>query len=72
VAISTELILNASQRHGTLSLYAALDTQSDKVLGKTAAHHTNQEFVVPHRGGRTGAGAGGPHHSGQYWTICRR
>jgi hypothetical protein len=27
-------------RHGTLSLYAALDTQSDKVLGKTAARHT--------------------------------
>jgi len=32
-------------RHGTLSLYAALDTQSGKVLGKTAALHTSQEFV---------------------------
>jgi transposase len=32
-------------RHGTLSLYGALDTQSGKVLGKTAAHHTSQEFV---------------------------
>jgi hypothetical protein len=32
-------------RHGTLSLYAALDTQSGKVLGKTAARHTSQEFV---------------------------
>ncbi len=32
-------------RHGTLSLYAALDTHSGKVLGKTAARHTSQEFV---------------------------
>src|SRR6478672_9971249 len=32
-------------RHGTLSLYAALDTQPGKVLGKTAARHTSQEFV---------------------------
>lgn len=32
-------------RHGTLSLYAALDTQSGKVMGKTAARHTSQEFV---------------------------
>jgi DDE superfamily endonuclease len=32
-------------RHGTLSLYAALDTQSGKVLGKTAARHTSQVFV---------------------------
>ena len=32
-------------RHGTLSLYAALDTQSGKVLGKTASRHTSQEFV---------------------------
>jgi len=32
-------------RHGTLSLYAALDTQSGKVLGKTAARHTTQEFM---------------------------
>lgn len=32
-------------RHGTLSLYAALDTKTGKVLGKTAARHTSQEFV---------------------------
>jgi transposase len=32
-------------RHGTLSLYAALDTQSGKVLGKTAARHTSRDFV---------------------------
>jgi transposase len=32
-------------RHGTLSLYAALDTQSGKVLDKTAARYTSQEFV---------------------------
>jgi transposase len=33
-------------RHGTLSLYAALNTHSGEVLGKTAAHHTSQEFVA--------------------------
>ena len=33
-------------RHGTLSLYAALDTRSGKVIGKTAARHTSEEFVA--------------------------
>jgi transposase len=32
-------------RHGTLSLYAALDTKTGRVMGKTAARHTSQEFV---------------------------
>jgi transposase len=32
-------------RHGTLSLYAALDTQTGKVHGKTATRHTSAEFV---------------------------
>jgi transposase len=32
-------------RHGTLSLYAALETQTGAVLGKTAARHTSDEFV---------------------------
>src|SRR5512140_3470625 len=32
-------------RHGTLSLYAALDTKTGKVVGKTAGRHTSQEFV---------------------------
>jgi transposase len=32
-------------RHGTLSLYAALETQSGAILGKTAARHTSVEFV---------------------------
>lgn len=32
-------------RHGTLSLYAALETQSGAVVGKTAARHTSDEFV---------------------------
>ena len=32
-------------RHGTLSLYAALDVKSGKVQGKTAARHTSAEFV---------------------------
>jgi hypothetical protein len=33
-------------RHGTLSLYAALNTRNGEVVGKTAAHHTSQEFVA--------------------------
>src|SRR6267143_2838815 len=33
-------------RHGTLALYAALNTNSGEVVGKTAAHHTSQEFVA--------------------------
>jgi transposase len=32
-------------RHGTLSLYAALDVKSGRVEGKTAARHTSEEFV---------------------------
>ena len=33
-------------RHGTLSLYAALNTKTGQVLGQTAAHHTSAEFVA--------------------------
>jgi transposase len=33
-------------RHGTLSLYAALDVKSGKVYGKTATRHTSEEFVA--------------------------
>jgi transposase len=33
-------------RHGTLSLNAALNTKSGKVLGQTAAHQTTEEFVA--------------------------
>src|SRR5262244_862605 len=33
-------------RHGTLSLYAALNTKTGEVLGKTAARHTSEEFVA--------------------------
>jgi hypothetical protein len=32
-------------RHGTLSLYAALDVRTGKVEGKTAKRHTSEEFV---------------------------
>src|SRR5436190_9660209 len=31
-------------RHGTLSLYAALNPQTGEVIGQTAARHTSQEF----------------------------
>src|SRR5204863_7423219 len=34
------------QRHGTLSLYAALNTQTGEVVGHTAARHTSEEFVT--------------------------
>ena len=33
-------------RHGTLSLYAALETSTGRVHGKTAARHTSQDFVA--------------------------
>jgi transposase len=33
-------------RHGTLSLYAAFNTQTGEVLGKTADRHTSAEFVA--------------------------
>jgi transposase len=33
-------------RHGTLSLYAALNTTTGEVIGKTAARHTSEEFVA--------------------------
>jgi transposase len=34
------------KRHGTLSLYAAFNTKTGEVLGKTAARHTLAEFVA--------------------------
>jgi len=33
-------------RHGTLSLYAAFNTRTGEVLGKTAVRHTSAEFVA--------------------------
>jgi len=33
-------------RHGTLSLYAAFNTRTGEVLGKTAQRHTSAEFVA--------------------------
>lgn len=33
-------------RHGTLSLYAALNTQTGEVQGHTAERHTSEEFVA--------------------------
>jgi transposase len=33
-------------RHGTLSLYAALNTRTGQVIGKTAQRHTSEEFVA--------------------------
>ena len=33
-------------RHGTLSLYAALDTRTGEVVGKTTPRHTSREFVA--------------------------
>lgn len=33
-------------RHGTLSLYAALNPQTGEVIGQTASRHTSQQFVA--------------------------
>jgi hypothetical protein len=37
-------------RHGTLSLYAALDTATGRVHGKTARRHTSRDFVAASSG----------------------
>jgi len=34
------------ERSGTLSLFAALNTATDKVLGKTASRLTREQFVA--------------------------
>src|SRR3954453_15067054 len=34
------------RRHGTLSLYAALNTHSGEVIGQTAARHTSDDFLT--------------------------
>ena len=34
------------KRNGTLSLFAALNTATGEVLGKTAARHTSEQFVT--------------------------
>ncbi|MCW8226487.1 IS630 family transposase, partial [Verminephrobacter eiseniae] len=34
------------KRNGTLSLFAALNTATGQVLGKTAARHTSEQFVA--------------------------
>ena len=33
-------------RHGTLSLYAAFNTKTGEVLGKTAERHTSEQFIA--------------------------
>jgi transposase len=44
--VARQKFVRALNRHGTLSLYAALNTKSGEVVGKTAARHTSQEFVA--------------------------
>jgi transposase len=34
------------KRHGTLSLYAALNTRTGEILGQTAARHTSDDFLA--------------------------
>jgi transposase len=45
-AIQAERHGSEYYRHGTLSLYAALNTKTDEVLGKTATRHTTAEFAA--------------------------
>lgn len=48
-------------RHGTLSLYAALNPQTGEVIGQTASRHTSKEFVL-----------GGHLKTGHQWTRQNR
>ena len=48
-------------RHGTLSLYAACNTKTGEVLGKTAPRHTSAEFVRVPDGPRRQPTAGARH-----------
>ena len=52
-------------RHGTLSLYAALDPRTGTVVGQTAARHTSADFVqfLATVVGDAAAATEGPHHS---------
>ena len=52
-------------RHGTLSLCGTGYAIRQSARQDRRAPHQPGVCGVPHRGGRTGAGAGGPHHSGQ-------
>ena len=38
--------MGLDDRHGTLSLYAALDTHTGEVLGSAVPRHTSDEFVA--------------------------
>ena len=51
-------------RHGTLSLYAALNTKTGGVLAQTAPRHTSAEFVAFHRTdrGQPSPGPADPHY----------
>src|SRR5450631_61772 len=52
-------------RHGTLSLCGTGYAIRQSAQQDRRAPHQPGVCGVPHRGGRTGGGAGGPHHSGQ-------
>ena len=58
-------------RHGTLSLYAALDVKTGEVHGMTAARHTSQEFIA-FLEGLGGARRRGPRRFTSCSTISRR
>ena len=57
-------------RHGTLSLYAALDIKTGQVQGKTASRHTSADFIgfltdIAKRNPQ-------PKRSISSWITCRR
>jgi transposase len=52
-------------RHGTLSLYAALDVQTGKVHGKTAKRHTSEDCLRVRRGGPYSGSARDPYRPRQ-------
>ena len=58
-------------RHGTLSLFAALNTQTGEVFGQTVPRHTSAAFVDLLEGHRRQS-AEAPRDSRHRETICRR
>lgn len=46
LAVSSTRTDSSTTAHGTLSLYAALNTRTGEIVGQTAARHTSEDFLA--------------------------